>query len=174
MNRYFRTLAAACLILTGSIALAQTRQLEGDWVLSLGEDPSSYEVVASLLKESANTIKDEYATSDVKPQLEFRCTPGNVTITVRIDWRRFISSFNTEVGFKVDGGKALWLKWGVDQSNKITASKTAADSQSLLDLLDGGSNLQVEVTPYSESPVTVQFDLAGFSQALDALRVECQ
>jgi type VI secretion system protein VasI len=156
------------------MAVAQTRQLDGSWIISVGEDPSSYAVVTSLQQDSATTIKDEYATKDVRPQLAFRCSPGNEEITAQIDWRRFISSFNTEVGFRVDGSKTLWLKWGVDQSNSITRSKSATDSQSLIDRLVGGSELLVEVSPYSESPVTVHFDLAGFSQALDALRVECQ
>jgi hypothetical protein len=165
---------APWLILVAGMAAAQTRELDGNWVISIGEDPSSYEVVASLQQASANTIKDEYATKDVKPLLAFRCTPGNAEISVQIDWRRFISSFNTEVGFKIDGGKTLWLKWGVDQSNKITVSKSAADSLSLIDRLDGGNELLVEVSPYSEPPVAVQFSLAGFSQALESLRAECQ
>ena len=174
MNHYCGRLAATCLILLAGMTAAQTSQLDGNWVITIGEDPSSYEVVASLRQESANTIKDEYATKDVKPQLAFRCAPGNQEISVQIDWRRFISSFNTEVGFKVDGGKTLWQKWGVDQSNMITASKSSADSKSLIERLAGASELLVEVSPYSEPPVTVQFDLAGFLQALDALKVECQ
>jgi type VI secretion system protein VasI len=171
MNRYCREFAAAVVTLIAGVAAAQPA---GKWAITVGEDPSSYEVLASLQQDAANTIKDEYATKDVAPQLAFRCAPGNPEISARIDWRRFISSFNTEVGFKVDGGETLWLKWGVDQSNNITVSKSAADSQSLVDLLDGGSELLVEVSPYAESPVTVRFDLAGFSQALDALRMECQ
>jgi len=167
-------LTICCLFTGPGLAIAQTTELEGAWDLAVGEDPSSYEVVASLQQDSASTIKDEYATRDVTPQLAFRCAPGNSAITVRVDWQRFISSFNTEVGFKVDGGKALWQKWGVDPSNRITTSKSAADSQSLLDQLAGGNALQVEVTPYSESPVTVEFDLAGFSQGLAALQVACQ
>ncbi len=165
----------AIFLLAGtSVALAQDTQLEGNWLLSIGEDSSSYEVVASLQQDSANTIKDEYATKDVTPRLAFRCAPGNPEVTARIDWQRFISSFNTEVGFKVDDGKALWLKWGVDRSNRITLSKSAADSQSLIDHLVAGSSLQIEVSPYSESPVTVEYDLAGLAKALEALQVECQ
>lgn len=174
MNDNRRNMLLMVLVLTGSTAAAQTTELEGKWVLTTGEDPSSYEVVTSVQQDSANTIKDEYATKDVKPRLSFRCVPGNPEITARIDWQRFISSFNTEVGFKVDGGKFLWLKWGVDQSNKVTLSKSASDSQALIDYLAGGDELQVEVSPYSEPPVTVQYDLVGLSQALDALRSECQ
>jgi type VI secretion system protein VasI len=174
MIRKYVSVLALFLLLYGSIAGAQSNELEGNWALTTGEDSSSYEMVASLEQESANTIKDEYGTRDVAPQLAFRCVPGNSEIAVRIDWRRFISSFNTEVGFKVDDGKMLWQKWGVDQSNKMTMSKTASDSRALIDRLASGNKLLVEVSPYSESPVTVQYDLAGLSQGLDALQAECQ
>ncbi len=163
-----------CFLLAGpGLAFAQATDLEGSWVLTGGEDPSSYEVVASLQQGSADTIKDEYATKDVVPQLMLRCAPGDPTITARIDWQRFISSFNTEVGFKVDDGKTLWLKWGVDRSNKITLSPSADDSRNLIEHLKEGKSLQVEVAPYSEPPVTVDYDLTGFANGLDALLKEC-
>ena len=163
-----------CFMMAGpGLALAQSTNLEGSWTLTVGEDPSSYEIVASLQQDSANTIKDEYATRDVVPQLVFHCAPGDPTVTARIDWKRFISSFNTEVGFKVDDGKTLWLKWGVDRSNKITLSPSTADSRNLIDHLREGGLLQVEVAPYSESPVTVEYDLTGIASGLDALLNEC-
>ena len=132
MQVFHRLLALACLTLVAVTTTARSEQLEGNWSITVGEDPSSYEVMAALQQDSANTIKDEYATKDVTPRLAFRCAPGNQEISVQIDWQRFISSFNTEVGFKVDGGKTLWQKWGVDRSNKITASKSATDSLSLI------------------------------------------
>ncbi len=161
------------LIAGPGLAVAQATDLKGSWVLTLGEDSSSYEVVALLQQDSANTIKDEYATKDVVPQLMFRCVPGDPTITARIDWQRFISSFNTEVGFKVDDGKTLWLKWGVDRSNKITVSPSADDSRSLVEHLQEGKSLRVEVSPYSEPPVTAEYDLTGFAKGLKALLKEC-
>ena len=155
------------------LAFAQSTDLEGSWILTVGEDPSSYERVASLQQDAANTIKDEYATRDVVPQLMLRCAPGDPAIMARIDWKRFISSFNTEVGFKVDDGKTLWLKWGVDRSNKITLSPSADDSSTLIDHLRDGRALQVEVAPYSEPPVTVEYDLTGIVSGLESLLKEC-
>jgi type VI secretion system protein VasI len=164
----------AGLLLAGTAAtFAQSADFAGRWTLTVGEDPSSYEVVASLQQDSANTIKDEYATRDVVPRLSLRCVPGNPQVTARIDWQRFISSFNTEVGFKVDDGKTLWLKWGVDRTNKITASKSADDSMTFMEHLADGRKLQVEVTPYAESPVTVEFDLTGLASGLEGLHEEC-
>jgi type VI secretion system protein VasI len=163
-----------CLMLAGpGLAFTQTTDLDGSWVLTVGEDPSSYEVVASLQQDSENSIKDEYATKDVVPRLMLRCTPGDPTIAARIDWQRFISSFNTEVGFKVDDGNTLWLKWGVDRSNKITLSPSAEDSKKLIEHLNQGTSLQVEVSPYSESPVTVDYDLTGLANGLESLLMEC-
>ena len=173
MNRIAGQLTIGFLIAGPGLAVAQATDLEGSWVLTLGEDSSSYEVVALLQQDSANTIKDEYATKDVVPQLMLRCVPGDPTITARIDWQRFISSFNTEVGFKVDDGKTLWLKWGVDRSNKITVSPSADDSRNLVEHLQEGKSLRVEVSPYSEPPVTAEYDLTGFATGLKALLKEC-
>jgi len=145
----------------------------GNWAISVGEDSSSYNTIATLQQDSLTTIKDEYAKNDLSPRLQFRCTPGAAAVTARIDWQRFISSFSTELGFKVDDGRFTWLKWKVDQSNMVTFSPSAADSQKLIDLALGGEMLLVEVTPYSESPVTVEYDLEGFSDALAELKGSC-
>lgn len=165
-----KSFAIAALLAT---AFAEAGEVPGDWILAVGEDSSTNETVASLRQDSQGTIKDEYAKQDLHPQLIFRCVPGNATIMARIDWQRFISSFNIELGFKVDGGKYTWSKWKVDQSNKVTLSPSVADSQKLIDLVLGGEKLLVEVTPYSQSPVTVEYNLVGFSVALEKLRQLC-
>ena len=145
----------------------------GNWDILVGEDSTTYKTIASLQQDSLTSIKDEYAKQDLRPQLQFRCTPGDPAITARIDWQRFISSFNIELGFKVDGGRFTWLKWKVDPSNKVTFSPSAADSQKLIDLALGGEKLLVEVTPYSRSPVTVEYSLVEFSAVLAELRKRC-
>lgn len=156
-----------------SVVFAEAEEGTGNWTLTVGEDSSTFEAVATLRQDSLATIKDESAKQDLNPQLQFRCTPGNPAITARIDWQRFISSFSTELGFKVDGGRFTWLKWKVDQSNKVTFSPSEDDSQKLIELALGGEKLLVEVTPYSRSPVTVEYDLAEFSVALAELKDSC-
>ena len=96
------------------------------------------------------------------PRIEFHCSPADgAQSRPASDWRRFISSFSTEVGFKVDDGKFTWLKWKVDGSEKVTMSPSADDTRlKLIDATVGGNELLVDVTPYSEGPVTVTFDLA--------------
>mgnify|MGYP007073177905 FL=1 len=105
------------------------------------------------------------------PEIHVRCEQAG--LIVRIDWGRFISSFNTELGFRVDDGKRSWRKWKVDSSNRETFSPSHQDSTTLIDLLRNGERLNVEVTPYSEAPLEVNFSLAGFSEQVDRLIGNC-
>jgi hypothetical protein len=158
-----RTIAIAAIL----AVFLTTAHAEQAWMHESGDDEMLYQ-------DGGNTIKDEYATKDVTPRLEFHCTAGDPTVTARIDWQRFISSFSTEVGFKVDDGKFTWLKWKVDGSEKVTLSPSPDDTQKLIDAMAGGSQLLVDITPYSEGPVTVTYELAGFADALAALKDSCQ
>jgi hypothetical protein len=158
-----RTVAVAGLLAASTTAV----HAEAAWMHESGESEMLYQ-------DGGNTIKDEYATKDVTPRLEFHCNPGDPAVTARIDWHRFISSFSTEVGFKVDDGKFTWLKWKVDGSEKVTLSPSPDDTQKLIDAMASGSQLLVDVTPYSEGPVTVTYELAGFADALETLKAACQ
>ncbi|MDH5345601.1 MAG: hypothetical protein OEW59_07540 [Gammaproteobacteria bacterium] len=152
------------LALALSVSMAQA---DGGWLHESGE-------VEAIFQDGGNTILDETAKREVTPRLEFRCDHSGGEIIARIDWRRFISSFGTAVGFKVDGGAFTWLKWKVDSSEQVTVSPSADDTQKLIGILEGGESLLIDVTPYSEGPVTVTFDLAGFEEALGDLRERCR
>jgi hypothetical protein len=144
------------------------------WQQETVDDEYGYGEVEVLHQKATNTIKDEYGTADVTPRLEFRCSSADPSVTARIDWQRFISSFSTEVGFKVDDGRFTWLKWKTDSTEKVTLSPSAEDTATLVGSLSAGSRLTVEITPYSEGPVEVGFDLAGFDEALRDLQDACR
>ena len=138
---------------------------EGDW------QSTDIDGQAALVQDSLDTIKDASWTSDVRPQMAFVCDAGG--IAARIDWQRFISSFSTEVGFKVDGGKFTWQKWKVDGSEAVTYSAAGAETDKLIETLTAGESLLVEITPYSEGPVEARFVLTGLGEGLAALRDSC-
>jgi len=168
-----RKILTAALLLP-ALSLADAPGPDSVWSVEMADDLSGYGEVAMLYQDAGNTIRDEYATKDVTPRLSFSCVPGDPSITARIDWKRFISSFSTEVGFKVDDGRFSWLKWKVDGSEKVTISPSADDSGKLLTMMGAGEKLKVEISPYSEGPVEVDFALAGFAEALESLKGRCQ
>lgn len=157
-----------------ALACADAPGPDSGWNLKSMDDPSGFGSAETMYQDSSKNIADEAATGEVTPRLEFRCTPGDGTVTARISWNRFISSFSTEVGIKVDGGRFMWLKWKMDQSEQTTVSPSAGDSQKLIDALVAGGELLVEVSPYSMGPETAEFDLTGFADSLAALTARCQ
>ena len=155
-------------------AIADETDSAGEPAWSLGIDDSiSWETVHVLSQTSQDSIADEYAARQVTPRLELRCTAGDSALAMRIDWQRFISSFGTEAGFRVDDGERNWLTLGVDDSNRVTMSRSADDVAELVAAMSAGHTLNVEIAPYSEPSVFVNFDLAGFEDAQRALMEAC-
>jgi len=146
----------------------------GKWSIATMEDASGYGDVVLLQQASGSTVPDQSAANDVTPVLMFECRPADASVIAKIDWQRFISSFSTEVGFKVDGGRFTWLKWKVDSSENVTLSPSATDTEKLIAALISGSDLLVEVTPYSEGPVTASYDVSGLPSQLEKLKTRCQ
>lgn len=171
MIRLLKTVSAGAVLLCGCAAADVTGS---PW--SLGVDEAvTWETVHVLSQASPDAIPDEYATANVNPVLAFRCTAGgDGSVSMQIDWQRFISSFSTEAGFRVDDGAREWIKLGIDDSNRVTLSRSAADIEALLAALANGDRLDVEIAPYSEPSVAVGFDLEGFAGALDELRAACR
>jgi hypothetical protein len=167
-----RSASIAALVFLVAPALAEP--LATHWSLEVGRDAQTWENVATLGFESVNEIADEYAARKVHPLLAFQCKPGgDGTISARLDWRRYISSFNTEVGFKADDRELLLVNWGVDKSKQITLPRSASDSQELMTYLAGATSVQVEVIPYSASLITAQFNISGIDRALQELTAKC-
>ena len=158
------------------LALASTAAAENvdePWSLTLA-GVSDFEAAITLQQQSADTIADEYGTKEVHPVLTLSCAArGDGTIAVRVDWQRFVSSFNTEVGFRVDDDKMQWLKMGVDDSNKITTARSAAAAADVIERMRTGKRLTVEVAPYSEPSVSVTFDVSTFAEAFAKFEDSC-
>ncbi|MBT8077194.1 MAG: hypothetical protein KJO31_01400 [Gammaproteobacteria bacterium] len=144
------------------------------WPIESGGDADSYLATSAIGRDSTSTIPDESGSTAVRPRLIFQCAAGEgQRLAARIDWKRFISSFNTDVNFRVDDRQRLWLKFGVDASNRITMTKSPADAALLVDYLAGSQLVKVGITPYAEAEVSVSFDLSGFDAALSALQSHC-
>jgi len=173
MHARLRIPAVVSVILAMSIGV--TTSADEFWSMDSAIDDNSGEVVASMRQESRESILDESGKNALYPVFEFRCMPGrDSSVRFQIDWQRFISSFNTEVGFRVDGEKTLWLKLGVDSSNKITRSKSRTDVGNLVQLLSNATTVELEVAPYAEASIFVSFDMSTFKSAQGTLIERCK
>lgn len=162
------------LVIAASLAAgcAVAEESTSSWGLGIDEE-ITWETVQVLTQTSTMTVLDESGNNEVSPVLAFRCTEGSGEISMRIDWQRFISSFNTEAGFQVDEGSRNWIKLGMEGDDKVTRSRSASDVTSLIDAMSNGDALSVEIEPYSEPSIFAEFDLAGFAENIAALQAAC-
>ena len=144
----------------------------GKW--SFVEDESNPDYMTQISKASITSIINESTFEEVFPNLTFYCTKNNPDPVLQINWKRFISSFNkTEIGFQVDKEKMTWIKFNVDKTGNITRQDSLSQSQLLINRLLGKTALKVEVEPYSEPAISVEFNLQDFVVYIEKLRNSC-
>tara|TARA_B100000959_G_scaffold202699_1_gene212160 strand:- start:6236 stop:6751 length:516 start_codon:yes stop_codon:yes gene_type:complete len=144
----------------------------GKW--SFIEDESNPDYMTQISQTSITSITNESTFEEVFPNLTFYCTKNNPDPVFQINWKRFISSFNkTEIGLQVDKEKMTWIKFNVDKTGKITRQDSLSQSQLLINRLLGKTALKVEVEPYSEPAVSVEFNLQDFVAYIEKLRDSC-
>ncbi len=172
MPTRIRVSATVSLLL--GMVFVQIAAADEFWSLTNYKDENSGEAIVALRQESSDSIPDVSGKEEIEPLLEFRCVAGGgEAIQFRVNWRRFISSFNTEVGFRADGGKTMWLKLGVDASNEITFSSSTADVEKLIEKFSAGEIMELDIAPYSEAAVLVHFNISTFESALESLKQSC-
>ncbi len=153
-------------------SLSHSKAHSGKWFFTKGE--SNPDTVAQISQKSNTSIINESASDEVFPNLTFYCTKNNPDPVFQINWKRFISSFNkTEIGLQVDKEKMTWIKFNVDKTGKITRQDSLSQSQLLINRLLGKTALKVEVEPYSEPAVSVEFNLQDFVAYIEKLRDSC-
>ncbi|MEC9415015.1 MAG: hypothetical protein VYC67_00300 [Pseudomonadota bacterium] len=153
-------------------SLSHSEDHSGKWFFTEGE--SNPDTVAQISQKSNTSIINESASDEVFPNLTFYCTKKNPNLLLQINWKRFISSFRkTEVGLQVDNEKMTWIKFNVDKTGKTTRQDSVSESQLLINKLLGQALLRVEVEPYSEPAVSVEFNLQNFEIYIEKLRDAC-
>jgi len=153
-------------------SLSHSEAHSGKWFFTEGEP--NPDTVAQISQKSNTSIINESASDEVFPNLTFYCTKNNPDPVLQINWKRFISSFNkTEIGFQVDKEKMTWIKFNVDKTGNITRQDSLSQSQLLINRLLGKTTLKVEVEPYSEPAVSVEFNLQDFVVYIEKLRDSC-
>ncbi len=139
---------------------------KGKWDTSIAtsEIDDSQKVILTLAAE--NTIRSSYRTE--RPTLYLRCAENKTE--AYINWGVFLGSDNTKVLLRYDKEKAKTRRWGLSTDHKATFVR---GNIPFIKKLLKHKKLLVQVTPYSDSPVTTTFDLRGLKEAIKPLRKAC-
>jgi len=150
---YSRTPAAANV--TGS----------GGWQVSTQKNPLD-DTRTVFLSLSATTGQSRFGDA---VWLVVRCQSGK--INAFINWNSYLGLEQTPVITRLGAGEAKNQKWPLSTDNKATFYP--GDAAAFLEQLLAADRFVAQTTPYSESPITAVFDVAGLSAAVKPLREVC-
>ena len=143
------------------------------WSL-LDREGSEENTRAELKNITESSIDNTDYSGKVYPELSIYCEENDPNISIRIDWKRHISSFNkTEIGMKIDGKNYTWMSFNLDKKGQISFQNPSTTSNELVRKFKNIRNLIVEIEPYSEPAINVVFNLSGFASHLEKLEKLC-
>ena len=149
--------------------------LTESWSVSINESNLYDGKSISLSKISSNSVRNESDSKDVYPSIDFYCQNNNPEIFLKIDWKRFVSSFNkSEIGITIDNARTEWISVKIDKKNEITRLTSTKDTQKIINKLSTATSLRVEVEPYSEPVIFSEYNLADFPSKLNEFIQICK
>ncbi len=137
----------------------------GEWRLSTEQNPidDTRTVTLSLAATSGQSRLGDAV------RLIVRCQSGK--IHAFIIWSSYLGLEKTLVTTRLGPGDAKTQPWPLSTDNQATFYP--GNDAAFLEQLLSSDRLVAQTTPYSESPITAVFDLAGLSAAIKPLREVC-
>ena len=137
----------------------------GEWRLSTEQNPidDTRTVTLSLAATSGQSRLGDAV------RLIVRCQSGK--IHAFIIWSSYLGLEKTLVTTRLGPGDAKTQPWPLSTDNQATFYP--GNDAAFLEQLLSSDRLVAQTTPYSESPITAVFELAGLSAAVKPLREVC-
>jgi type VI secretion system protein VasI len=123
--------------------------------------------------ESNEEVLSRFGTNQGKAQLMIRCAENKTSLY--IVWAgAFIGSDTAQVTYRIDREPAKTARMYISTDHRATGLWTGSDSVPFIRALFDKKQLLTRVTPFSESPVTVTFDISGIAEAVKPLAKACK
>lgn len=139
----------------------------GRWTVRSETSPINDTKNVYLQLEADTTIRSMWGQTT--PTLIARCKEN--TTEVFVTWNVFLGTDSTEVLERFGSEPARTREWTLSTDNKATFHP-GSDTEFLKTMLKH-DKLLLQVTPYSESPVMISFDLRGLASVLPELQAAC-
>lgn len=149
------------------------RKTVSEWVVSEQTSPIDDSKTVVLRTSAMEPVAGRFRR-DSRPSLILRCHENTTVMYM---------SFDAHHMADIQGYGRVTLR--IDQQNAVTRDMLASTDSKALGLWNGGRSipvirslfdadvLTVRATPFSESPITVQFPISGLEEAITPLREAC-
>lgn len=113
----------------------------------------------------------------VQPHLVVRCKEGKTSLFITMEGCHMASSESFSWGhvtYRLDADKAATVPMNASSDHSALGLWSGTTAVPLIKRMFGKSALLARMTPYSESAITVNFNIAGLEQAITPLRQACK
>ena len=141
---------------------------QGKWRVNIDTSPIDDSKNVFLILEAENEVRKRY--DSVKPTIFLRCKERKLDGYISYG-NFFLGSESTRVLTRFDKRPSKTSTWGI--STDHAAIFVGGGMVAFIKELIKSEQLLVEVTPFSESPVLVTFDVRGIAEASKALQNVC-
>lgn len=137
----------------------------GKWTIAATKNPLTDKTnyIAALESTTKAKRSDDYVT------LAARCADKKTSLF--ISWSTFLGADEIDVDYRVGRGKAAKSTWGISTDHKSSFYRGSAAK--LLKEISTSDKFIARLTPYGESPITVEFDVDGAAEAFADIRKNC-
>jgi type VI secretion system protein VasI len=137
----------------------------GNWETSTDTDP----LTDKSIHYASLSATDGRGRFGEKIRMTVRCKNGKTEVFV--DWATFLGSESISVTSRIDKDQAEKSYWSISTDHKASFMPQPIPT---LKKLANGSSYAVNLTPYSDSPVTAIFDISGAEAAFKDIRRDCK
>ncbi|WP_438455400.1 type VI secretion system-associated protein TagO [Vreelandella venusta] len=129
-----------------------------------------------LSTRSNETIPGRYGRSTARPTLYVRCVENTTALVLHMDGHHMASSEYHNWGhveMRIDDGRAFTKSMRQSTNNRSLGLWNGGSSIPVIRQMFGADQLIVRATPYSESPMTMTFDISQLEDEITPLREAC-
>lgn len=137
----------------------------GKWATSTDTDPLTDKAVHYAML-TADEGKGRFGDNVT---MIIRCK--NTRTEVFINWNTFLGTEGLNVTSRIDRNPAGTAYWTISTDHKASFMPQATAA---LKKFEGASSFVVNLTPYSESPITAVFDISSSNEAFKDIRRDCK
>lgn len=149
---------------------------QSPWYVSEEVSPMDDSRNVYLSTRSSEAVPGRYGRSTVRPTLYVRCVENTTALILHMDGHHMASSeYHTwgDVDMRIDDGKAFTKPMTQSTNNRSLGLWSGGTSIPVIRQMFGAEQLTVRATPYSESPMTMTFDISGLEEEIAPLREAC-
>jgi type VI secretion system protein VasI len=152
----------------------QTSKVETKWTVEEQTSKIDDKKNVFVTVKSSERIPGRFGLKD-NAELVFSCREGKSAFYI-VFGGHFMSGLGSSglVTYRVDKRPAAKRRMTESTDHQALGLWSAADATALARELFGAQSLYLQATPYSESPVSAEFPVAGLEEAIKPLQIACR